>query len=116
MDIHEVRQMLRYKTIYEIPLRVTYYARVSSDSDEQLNSLSNQVAYYEDLIRKNMGISILARSACMDELRKGKLTALPIENLSMVRQTNILYHKDFHHPEILQAITRLYREAAKIYG
>ena len=39
MDIHEVRQMLRYKTIYEIPLRVTYYARVSSDSDEQLNSL-----------------------------------------------------------------------------
>ena len=46
--------MLRYKTIYEIPLRVTYYARVSSDSDEQLNSLSNQIAYYEDLIRKNM--------------------------------------------------------------
>jgi len=54
MDIHEVRQMLRYKTIYEIPLRVTYYARVSSDSDEQLNSLSNQVSYYEDLIRKNL--------------------------------------------------------------
>ena len=54
MDIHEVRHMLRYKTIYEIPLRVTYYARVSSDSDEQLNSLSNQIAYYEDLIRRNM--------------------------------------------------------------
>lgn len=54
MDIHEVRQMLRYKTIYEIPLRVTYYARVSSDSDEQLNSLGNQITYYEDLIRKNL--------------------------------------------------------------
>ena len=54
MDIHEVRQMLRYKTIYEIPLRVTYYARVSSDSDEQLNSLGNQISYYEDLIRKNL--------------------------------------------------------------
>ncbi len=54
MDIHEVRQLLRYKTIYEIPLRVTYYARVSSDSDEQLNSLGNQIAYYEDLIRKNL--------------------------------------------------------------
>ena len=54
MDIHEVRQMLRYKTIYEIPLRVTYYARVSSESDEQLNSLGNQISYYEDLIRKNM--------------------------------------------------------------
>ena len=55
-------------------------------------------------------------AAKMSELRKGKLTALPIENLSMVRQTNILYHKDFSHPEVLQALTRLYRETAKIYA
>ncbi len=54
MDIHEIRSMLRFKNIYEIPMRVTYYARVSSESDEQLNSLGNQVSYYEDLIRKNM--------------------------------------------------------------
>lgn len=53
MDIHEVRRQLRQHSIYEIPLRVTYYARVSSDSDEQLNSLGNQIAYYEDLIKKN---------------------------------------------------------------
>lgn len=54
MDISDVRQALRYKTIYDIPLRVTYYARVSSESDEQLNSLGNQIKYYEDFIRKNM--------------------------------------------------------------
>ena len=54
MDIFEIRQQLRYKTIYEIPLRVTYYARVSSESDEQLNSLGNQIAYYENFIRKNL--------------------------------------------------------------
>lgn len=53
MDVHEVRMALRQKSIYEIPLRVTYYARVSSESDEQLNSLGNQIKYYEDLIRKN---------------------------------------------------------------
>ena len=53
MDIHSARQQLRQKSIYEIPLRVTFYARVSSESDEQLNSLGNQVAYYEDFIRKN---------------------------------------------------------------
>ena len=76
----------------------------------------DNIATIKDLIRKNMGISILARSACMDELRKGKLTALPIENLSMVRQTNILYHRDFPHPQVLQAITGLYREAARIYA
>lgn len=75
----------------------------------------DNIATIKDLIRKDLGISILARSACMDELRKGKLTALPIENLSMVRETNILYHKDFSHPEVLQAITRLYQETARQY-
>ena len=53
MDIHSVRQQLRMKSIYEIPLRVTYYARVSSESDEQLNSLGNQIQYYEDFIKQN---------------------------------------------------------------
>ena len=53
MDIHAVRQQLRTKSIYDIPMRVTYYARVSSESDEQLNSLGNQIQYYEDLIRRN---------------------------------------------------------------
>ena len=31
MDIHDIRQQLRTKSIYDIPLRVTYYARVSSE-------------------------------------------------------------------------------------
>lgn len=53
MDILSIRALLRTKSIYDIPLRVTYYARVSSESDEQLNSLDNQIAYYEDLIKRN---------------------------------------------------------------
>ena len=53
MDIHSIRQTLRTKSIYDIPLRVTFYARVSSESDEQLNSLGNQVSYYEEFIRKS---------------------------------------------------------------
>ena len=53
MDIHNIRQMLKLKSIYDIPLRVTFYARVSSESDEQLNSLGNQISYYEGLIKGN---------------------------------------------------------------
>ena len=53
MDIHDIRQQLRTKSLYDIPLRVTYYARVSSESDGQLNSLGNQIQYYEDFIRRN---------------------------------------------------------------
>ena len=53
MDIHTIRQQLRRMSIYDIPLRVTFYARVSSESDEQLNSLGNQITYYQDLIGRN---------------------------------------------------------------
>ncbi len=53
MDIHTVRQQLKTKSIYDLSLRVTFYARVSSESDEQLNSLDNQITYYQDFIRKN---------------------------------------------------------------
>ncbi|WP_087064198.1 recombinase family protein [Intestinibacillus massiliensis] len=53
MDIHSIRQQLKTRSVYDIPLRVTFYARVSSESDEQLNSLDNQIGYYRDLIARN---------------------------------------------------------------
>ena len=53
MNIHEIRQLMKTKSIYDIPMRVTFYARVSSEKDEQLNSLDNQIAYYTDFIKKN---------------------------------------------------------------
>ena len=54
MYIFSARSLLRTNTIYDIPLRVTFYARVSTDKDEQLNSLDNQISYYEEFIRKNI--------------------------------------------------------------
>ncbi len=52
MNVLQVRREMRNgKTIFDLPLRVTFYARVSTDKDEQLNSLENQVQYYTELIR-----------------------------------------------------------------
>ena len=59
MDIHSIRMMIKTRSIYDIPLRVTYYARVSSESDAQLNSLGNQIAYYENLIKKNLAWTLV---------------------------------------------------------
>ncbi len=116
-DIRKEKMILRLPGSGTQNLFVSHLESIGMSIDEFEVALEvDNIATIKDLIRKNMGISILARSACMDELRKGKLTALPIENLSMVRQTNILYHKDFPHPEILQAITKLYRDTAKIYN
>ena len=62
---------------------------------------------------KNLGVSILPKSACMDELKKGKICVLPVENLSMVREIRIVYPRDFTHLDILNEITQLYRETAR---
>lgn len=75
----------------------------------------DNIATIKNLIRKDLGASILARSACLDELRKGKITVLPIENLSMVRDTSILYHKTFSHTDVIQHIARVYHETTKAY-
>ena len=52
MDVRRIRAELRAgRSIYDLPLRVTFYARVSTDQDEQINSLENQVQYYTELIQ-----------------------------------------------------------------
>ena len=53
MNILRIRNEMRNgKTIFDLSLRVTFYARVSTDKDEQLNSLENQVQYYTQFIQE----------------------------------------------------------------
>ena len=70
----------------------------------------DNIATIKDLIRRDFGVSVLAKSACMDEYRKGKLQCLAIENLSMTRETFIAYSEDFEHPELLREIVEKYQE------
>ena len=53
MDIFAVRQQLKHANIREIPLRVTFYARVSTDSEEQALSNAHQIKYFTDKIVAN---------------------------------------------------------------
>ena len=53
MDLYTIRnEFLSGKSLQDLPLRVVFYARVSTDKDEQLHSLSNQVSFFEDYITK----------------------------------------------------------------
>ncbi len=55
MDIYETARRMKEerKTIFDLDLRVTFYARVSSKKDEQENSLENQIMYFSELIKNN---------------------------------------------------------------
>jgi LysR family transcriptional regulator, transcriptional activator of the cysJI operon len=67
------------------------------------------IATIKDLIRQNLGVSVLAKSACMDEIKKGKLIGIPIENMSLIRDTNIVFPKDYENLKTLQDIVELYK-------
>jgi len=54
MELFSIRSLLSSgKSINDLDLRVTYYARVSTDSSLQLNSLNNQSKYFEEFIKSN---------------------------------------------------------------
>lgn len=53
MNVYNTRQLLKEKSIFDVDLVVAYYARVSTDKEEQKTSIVNQRGYYEEYIKKN---------------------------------------------------------------
>ena len=108
-------ELRRQKMILRTPASATrmLFESALESNGESIQSFDvtlevDNIATIKDLIRKDLGVSILPRSACLDELRKGKIAALPVENLSMVRETRIVYNKDFTHTDMLNEIIKNY--------
>ncbi len=55
MDIYAVANQMKMerKTIFDLQLRVTFYARVSTTREEQENSIEHQVTYFTEMIQSN---------------------------------------------------------------
>jgi len=54
MDLYTVRnELAEGRSVFDLPLKATYYARVSTDSSEQLHSLQAQSEYFSSLICAN---------------------------------------------------------------
>lgn len=54
LDLYKIKKELESgKSIFSLNLRSVYYARVSTDKNEQASSLENQIKYFEDFIKSN---------------------------------------------------------------
>ena len=89
MDVHAIRQQMKTHPIYDIPLRVTFYARVSSESDEQLNSLDNQIGYYRDFIQRN-NAWIFGKAGLFDLVITKEITRFARNTLDSIQFTRDL--------------------------
>ena len=112
-----IDQLKREKLLLRLPnsnTRKLFEATLKSQNlaieDFNITLEIDSVSSIKDLVRRGFGVSVLARSACLDEQRKKKLCLLTIENLSMVRETNIVYRKSFELTGLLQGIVEMYNE------
>ena len=81
--------------------------------NESINSFKiilelDNIETIKDLVRKDMGVSILAKNTCIDEVNRKKLTILPIENLSMVRKNYIIYTDYFNYIDNVKELINHY--------
>lgn len=113
-DLKKERLILRLKSsttrkIFEASLEAI------NDSINNYNVVLevDNIATIKDLIRKDFGISILSKSACMDEVTKKKLTILPIKDLSMERQNYVIYSNFSNNLSIIEQIVKSYRDEYK---
>ncbi|MDE5648895.1 MAG: recombinase family protein, partial [Oscillospiraceae bacterium] len=69
MDIYTIanQMKLEHKTIHDLNLKVTFYARVSTTREEQENSVENQINYFTEMIKNNPNWTFI--SGYVDRIR-----------------------------------------------
>lgn len=69
----------------------------------------DNIATIKDLVRQHYGISVLAESACLDEIARHKLAAVPVAHLDLKRNINILTNDRFEDREFLEELLHIYK-------
>ncbi|MFA6624395.1 MAG: LysR family transcriptional regulator [Bacilli bacterium] len=81
--------------------------------DFDVNIQSDSIATIKDLVKKNVGVSVLAKSTCLNEEKKNRICLIPIEGLPMIREVNLVYSPDYENKEVLIDIVKAYKAEAK---
>ncbi|MBO5224262.1 MAG: LysR family transcriptional regulator [Clostridia bacterium] len=115
-----MEELKKEKLILRLPesgTRALFEAHLKS-VNESLDSFDvilevDHIATIKDLVHQNFGVSVLAKSVCYNDVQKNKFAIVSIENLSMIRDINLIYHKDFEAYDIINQIVNLYQEMVR---
>ena len=81
----EITELLKKgKQINDIPLKVVFYARVSTENESQKTSITNQIEYFKSYIRKNKNWTFI--SSYIDEGISGKSVKKRTNFLKMIEE------------------------------
>lgn len=68
----------------------------------------DNIAMIKNLVSSELAVSVISHSACREEIRAGRLVAVPIENANMTREVNMVYPPDFAHTGLLDELRQIY--------
>lgn len=119
-SIVSMEELKKEKLILRLPesgTRALFEAHLKS-INEPLDNFDvmlevDHIATIKELVRQNFGVSVLAKSVCSVDVQKNKFSIVSIENLSMIRDVNLIYHKDFEAYDIVDQIVNLYKESTR---
>ena len=62
----------------------------------------------KELVMANLGVTVMAYSACRGDIAAGRLHACTITGMHLMREISLIYEDDFTHPEILDEVRKMY--------
>lgn len=68
----------------------------------------DNITTIKEFVASNLGVTIMAHSACKTEEAAGDLVIVPIQELNMTREINSVFNNDFGHIEVLEEIGNIY--------
>lgn len=89
------------------------YLRNNGETIRNFNVMMeiDNVPTIKELVAHNMGVTVISHSACLAEQLAGKLVGVPIAGVAeMAREINLVYRKNYNHPEVAEDIKRIYLE------
>lgn len=69
----------------------------------------DNISTIKDLVRSNLGVSVIAHSTCISEEHAGHLKVIPIENFKPLREINMVYRDDFGQSRVLEELCEIYK-------
>lgn len=112
VSLHELKSQKLILRTKNAGTRILFENHLLSRS-ENINNFNimieiDNITTIKELVSYNAGVTIIAHSAIKNEVAAGSLVVVPIDNLNMIREINIVYHNDFKYTEMLRDIRNIH--------
>lgn len=108
-QLKEEKLILCYKSNPAMKALDDELKKIGSSMDEMNVAIeTNGMSVIKQLVENNVGVSVLQESACLREIREGRLVPLEIDGLEMSKDIQFVCRPGYAHPELFDELRDMY--------